>query len=412
MRILHFTRTLPALLPRYVSRFSCIGPQCEDNCCTGWQVAIDKKTFNAYRQIKHPQLSALFANNVKRQRSEPSEANYARIEMTPGTRECPMMEERLCAVQKNMDESYLSDTCFSYPRSSRNFSGQYEQALTLSCPEAARQALLAPDAFDFVEGLITVRSNTVTEARPKHGVPLELMNEVRIFCLKLVRTEGMELWQKLAVLGVFCESLTATLAQGGNAAILPLLDSFVMMVEQGLVVDALAQMQPNHAAQARVFSVLWQRKTAANSSALQNQVFAAIAEGLGVHAESAPVTPEQLIERYSKGVTRLPEALEAAPHLLEHYILNEMFCDMFPFYGASPFDQYLQLVSLFGLLRLMLAAQCNTDGPLPDAEALVRTVHVYCRRFQHDANFAQQVNVALKNTGWATLEKVYGFLRS
>lgn len=412
MPILHFTRTLPALLPRYISRFSCIGPQCEDNCCTGWQVAIDKKTFNAYRQIKHPQLSALFANNVKRQRSQPSDANYARIEMKPDTRECPMMEERLCAVQKHIDESFLSDTCFSYPRFSRNFGGQYEQALTLSCPEAARQALLAPDAFDFVEGLVTVRSNTVTVAQPKHGVPLEMMNEVRIFCLKLVRTEGMELWQKLAVLGVFCESLTATLAQGGNAAIPALLDSFVMMVEQGLVVDALAQMQPNHAAQARVFSVLWQRKTATNSSALQNQVFAAIAEGLGVHADAAPVTPEQMVERYSKGVTRLPEALAAAPHLIEHYILNEMFCDLFPFYGASPYDQYLQLVSRFGLLRLMLAAQCNTDGPLPDADALVRTVHVYCRRFQHDANFAQQVNVALKNTGWASLERVYGFLRS
>jgi hypothetical protein len=53
---------------------------------------------------------------------------------------------------------------------------QYEQALTLFCPEAACQALLEADAFDFVEGMITVRSDTVSEIRPSQGVPLGLMN--------------------------------------------------------------------------------------------------------------------------------------------------------------------------------------------------------------------------------------------
>jgi lysine-N-methylase len=104
--------------------------------------------------------------------------------------------------------------------------------------------------------------------------------------------------------------------------------------------------------------------------------------------------------------------LQAAPHLLENYILNEMFRDLFPFAGATPYDAYLQLVSCFGLLRMILAVQCNTEGALPDADAMVRTVQVYCRCFQHDANFATNVNQALKNSGWSKLEKVYGFLRT
>ena len=410
MSVLHFTRSLPALLPRYVTRFSCIGPECPDNCCTGWHVAIDKKTFNAYRQTKQPELSVLFAKNVKRQRSQASDANYARIELNAKTRECPMMQERLCAVQKNLDESYLSDTCFSYPVS-RNFGGQQEQALTLSCPEAARLALLDPQAFDFVEGLITVRSNTVSTVLPKQGIPLETMNEVRIFCLQLVRTQGLELWQKLAVLGVFCESLTSTLAKGEHTAVLSLLDSFTMMVENGLVLDALAEMKPNHPVQARVFSVLWQRKTSHSSSPVQNQVFAAVAKGLGADTETAQVSPEQLLDCYSRGVGRLPEALKAAPHLLENYILNEMFCDLFPFNGASPYEHYLQLVSRFGWLadarrpvqyRGRLAGRCR---PGADGACILPA-------FPVNLGFASQVNLALKNTGWATLEKVFGFLRS
>lgn len=412
MNVLHFTRSLPALLPRYVTRFSCIGPACEDNCCTGWRVTIDKKTFVAYRQIGQPELRALLAKNVKRQRSQASDANYARIELNPDSKECPMMAERLCSVQARLDESYLSNTCFSYPRSSRNFGGQHEQALTLSCPEAARRALLDADAFDFVTGSITVRTNTVNTVKPKHGLTLELMNEVRIFCVNLMRSEGLELWQKLAVLGVFCESLTDTLAKAGHAAVPALLDSFVVMVENGQVLDALSAMQPNHEVQARVFSVFWQRKTSNTGSPLQNQEYEAIAKGLGADPATGLVTAEQFALNYSRGVARLPEALRAVPHLLEHYILNEMFCDLFPFEGATPYDSYLQLVSRFGVLRLMLAARCNSDATLPDAAALVRTVQVYCRRFQHDANFSSQVNQALKNSGWAKLEKVYGFLRT
>ena len=412
MSVLHFTRTLPALIPQYVSRFKCIGSECEDTCCANWRVTIDKKTFYAYRQTTHPKMVELFAKNIKRQRSKSGDGNYARIELNADTQECPMMAERLCAVQKNMDESYLSDTCFTYPRYSRNFSGQYEQALTLSCPEAARQALLAADAFDFVQGSVTVRPALMSEIKPTHGLSLELMNDVRIFCLQLVRTEGLELWQKLGVLGVFCESLTSTLANGGHAAVPELLNDFIKMVEQGLVLDALAELRPNHEIQARVFALLWQEKNHGTTSALQKTVLNAIAKGLGGDPETGQVTAEKLIASYVYGITRLPDALRSAPHLLENYILNEMFRDLFPFASKTPYEHFLQLISRFGLLRLMLAAQCNTDGPLPDAAVLVSTTHVFCRRFQHDAGFAVRVNQALKNSGWDKLEKVYGFLRS
>lgn len=413
MSVLHFTRTLPALLPLYVTRFSCIGPSCEDSCCTGWRVTIDKKTYNAYRQTGNAELRPLFAEHVKRQRSQSSDVNYARIELNAESKDCPLMAERLCRVHSKLNESYLSDTCFSYPRYSRNFGGQHEQALTLSCPEAARQALLAPDAFDFVEGSITVRPDTVRENKSQRGLPAEVMSQVRIFCLNLLRAEGLELWQRLAVLGVFCESLTGTLATGEHAAIPDLLESFVVMVEQGLAVDALAEMQPNHALQAQVFAMLWQGRKHNVGSPVQIKVSESVAKGLGGDAETGDVTLEQLVECYSRGVSRLPEALKAAPHLLEHYILNDMFSELFPFYGElTPYEHYLRLVSRFGLLRLMLAAQCNTDGALPDAAALVQTVQVFCRRFQHDANFASQVNQALKNSGWDKLDKVYGFLRS
>lgn len=411
MPILHLTRTLPALLPRYVGRFHCVGPECEDNCCAGWQVPLDKKTFRAYRNSNHPALRERFKQGISRQRSQPSDLNYGRVDLVPGTLECPMMEDHLCAVQSNLDESHLSHTCFTYPRVSRNFGGQFEQGLQLSCPEAARHALLAEDAFEFEQGTITVRMDVVNAVVSRHGIALDMMNELRIFCLKLMRTEGLALWQRLAVLGVFCESLSAALASGRQSTLPALLDNFVTLVEQQGALEALADLPPNHAAQAMVFATLWAGKTFAAPSPVQRKVVDAIASGLGADA-SGCVTGEQLVAAYGRGIGRLPEALAAAPHLLEHYLLNEMFSNLFPFDGADPYASYLQLVSRFGLLRLMLAAQCNTAGALPDAAVLVRTVQVYYRRFQHDAQFESSVNQALNNSGWGTLDKLYGFLRT
>jgi lysine-N-methylase len=190
-----------------------------------------------------------------------------------------------------------------------------------------------------------------------------------------------------------------------------LLDDFVALVEQGQLLEALADMQPNLAAQALVFSTLLGRAGFVAPSPVQNKVIAAIAAGLGAD-QSGQVTAEQLIERYTLGVQRLPQALQAAPHLFEHYLINEILISVFPFECTDPYDSYLQLVSRFGLVRLMLAAQCAGDAPLPDAAALARTVQVFCRRFQHDSGFAGRVNQALHDSGWATLDKLYGFLRS
>jgi len=414
MNILHLTQSVTALMPRYVERFRCTGAQCEDTCCRGWAVSIDEKTFEAYRQVEHPELRLHFAKSVSKLDGEGTRDDFARIRLDAQTNECPMTQERLCSVQKNLNESYLSHTCFTFPRYSRNFAGQYEQSLSLSCPEAGRQALLAPDAFDFIEGTINVRMETLTQISRVYGLSTELMNEIRILCLKLLRTNGLELWQKLAALGLFCERLTEVLEAGDNTGVLALVDEMVALIEQGDIAAALSGMMPDYRSQAIVFAMFWSgfaTNTTGQASPVHDRIARAISRGLGADSQTHMVTHEQIVRAYIKGIERLPDVLASAPFLLEHFILNEMFRGLFPFRGNNPYEAFLQLVSQFGLLRLMLAVQCNTSGALPNAQDMVHTVHVFYRRFQHDPRFAQ-VEAALRKSGLGSLKKVYGFLRT
>ncbi|WP_157264445.1 flagellin lysine-N-methylase [Azohydromonas aeria] len=413
MSELHPERTIQALRPRYVSRFSCIGAECEDSCCKDWVITVDRTTLDAWQQLEDAGLRHRLAAHLQQRTAPAGEASPASIRLHPDTQACPLLENHLCCVQKSLGATYLSNTCHAYPRVSRLFAGQHEQALTLSCPEAARQALLAADAFEFVEEPATLRTEVLEQPGARHGLPVELMSEIRIYCIQLMQTQGLELWQKLAVLGGFCEALSCSLAQGGQADVPALLKSYVLIVENGLVGEALGQLQPDHAVQARTSWLLWQNTVQDRVPAAQRASFHFVLQGLGAGQATADIGPQQLIEHYGRGIGRLDQAMAAAaPGLLQHYVLNELFRELFPFNGASPYQHYLVLIFRFTLLRLVLAARCNAGEELPDGKALARAVQLFCRHFQHDGIFTQQMGQVLANHGWNRLENVYRLLRA
>lgn len=397
-------------MPRFVERFRCIGPRCEDTCCSDWAIYVDKKTYKAYRKAAPPELDHLM-ENIVRLNGGSDNSPYAAIMPVGELRRCPALTDGLCSVHATLGESYLSNVCHSYPRTNRSAHGQFEQMITLSCPEAARLALLADDAFDFVEAPVQLRESEVVKVDSRFDFSPEVMTEIRIFCLNLVRTRELALWQRLALLGNFCDSLTHLCITKQQAAAPTLINDFVRVIENGDLVAALDLIQPNHEAQSQVFATLWGAKGFETGSAAQRELIRQISGKLGAD-DSGQVTAEGLVAAYRRGLGRLDEALAETPWWLENYLVNEMFTQFVPFNGNNPYDGFVRIVARFGLLRLLLAAQCNTgDGPPPLA-TLTTTVYLYCRRFQHDRDYGDRVNTALYESGWADLNKLYTLLRT
>ena len=409
MPILHRTQSLSALMPRFVERFRCIGASCEDTCCSGWTVYVDKKTYKAYRKESGPALERMMANMTRLDGG--GEDAYGAITAVGQEQRCPALQDGMCSVQTHLGESYLSDTCHNYPRTNRSVHGQVEQSITLSCPEAARLALLAEDAFDFIEAPVQLRHAAMLGVGPHFGVSPALMAETRIFCLNLLRSRELSLWQRLALLGAFCDTLSALCASGGQETIPVMIDDFVRLVENGELVATLDLIQPDHDAQAMVFATLWATKGFESTSTLEQALMHQVATRFGADAHGQ-VSAERLVGAYRHGLGRLDEALTQAPWLLEHYLVNEVLVELIPFNGATPYDSYVQLMARFGLLRLILAVQCNTEGELPPLATLVSTVQLHCRRFQHVPGYTKRVNDSLYDSGWAELGKLYTLLKT
>lgn len=127
--------------PRYYKKFRCIADKCEHSCCIGWEIDIDRPTFEKYQKLQNS-----YAPSILKSISLDGSAHF---KLCQGDR-CPHLDERgLCRIILNAGEENLCDICREHPRF-YNFSSVAEAGLGMSCREAARVILSSPD-YDVME---------------------------------------------------------------------------------------------------------------------------------------------------------------------------------------------------------------------------------------------------------------------
>ncbi|WJF90756.1 flagellin lysine-N-methylase [Paraburkholderia bonniea] len=402
------TKTM--LVPRYQTRFTCVGPECPDTCCSGWRITIDKPTFQRYKATGHSTLKPLFKLHVKRNRQASGDAEYGVIKLDGPSGTCGMQAASgLCQVQSSLGEDALSNTCHAYPRHTRQFAGAFEQSLTLSCPQAARLALLEPDAFEFEQVPVTARDETVMAHPPVPGLDHDTMFAIRTWAMQLLHTRQLSVVERLAVLGLFCDQIEALLEQKQPERLPFLLEQMTLAVESGAILESLASLPSNEALHVELFARFLCNRNIAFRSVHQQNIFRQIAMGLGADEEGT-ASVAQIEARYRAGRELLVQSagLEA---VLERYLLNETIREAFPWGHGSPLFHYRHRLVCFGVVRMMLAGYANTQGhPLAEAEA-AEVIQVFCRAFQHNGAFASSIENILHQCEWESLHQWIALLK-
>ncbi len=116
----------------YNKHFSCIADKCKHNCCIGWQIDIDKKTFSSYQALKETDTrfneNSFLDNSFK----------------LSDSLHCPFLDgDNLCHIIKNYGEKSLCKTCKTHPRFKNFFTGLTETGLGLYCEEACKIILVS-----------------------------------------------------------------------------------------------------------------------------------------------------------------------------------------------------------------------------------------------------------------------------
>ena len=124
--------------PEYYDRFRCIAGDCPDSCCKEWDVQVDSRTAERYRN-----LPGEFGDRVRKALKDVDEETV--IAMVNGR--CPLWQaDGLCGIQRTLGEEALCQVCRDYPRLTHDYGDFRELGLELSCPEAARMILNASAA--------------------------------------------------------------------------------------------------------------------------------------------------------------------------------------------------------------------------------------------------------------------------
>ncbi|MBQ4150750.1 MAG: flagellin lysine-N-methylase [Clostridia bacterium] len=116
--------------PSYYKKFKCIASACKHNCCIGWEIDIDKLSYNRYMSTGG-EMGERFLKEISR-------AEVPCFILGENER-CPFLNcDNLCDIIINLGEDALCDICKAHPRFQNELPQRIETGIGLACEEAAR----------------------------------------------------------------------------------------------------------------------------------------------------------------------------------------------------------------------------------------------------------------------------------
>ncbi|MEY4653007.1 MAG: hypothetical protein RI884_1588 [Pseudomonadota bacterium] len=404
--------TVSALVPAVNTSFKCLGSECPDNCCTGWRVPIDQTSYLAYKKSVHPELQPLFETRLHPEKT-PTPQHYGTIELKKQDHACSFIEGGWCKIQKHLGEDALSDTCTVYPRITVQHGDLFQQGLTLSCPDAAHRILLQDEMTEFVQAPVATREHQIHRVNDPSPAAELATRDVRFFTLRILRQAHLPLWQRMAVLGFFCEEAALLQARSDFASFAGLMARYEEMLASESLPQTLAGIASYPQLHVQVFAGILVSKLLKATTPHQGAVLGELADGIaGLTPSAAPqVFQAGMLEKYVAGTRNLERALAGKPHFMTNFLVNQMFNEAFPFNEPRIFESYIRLVSRFGSLRMLLALRCSDEKKLPTPQQLADLAQVYARLFEHDPLFQDAINQALQTAGFESMKYIAGVLR-
>ncbi len=130
--------------PDYYKDFYCIADLCRHNCCIGWEIDIDEKSLETYKQIQ-----GSFGERL----DDSISVGSGTAHFTLGQNDrCPFLNSNnLCDIILELGEDKLCNICTDHPRFRNFFSARTEIGLGLCCEAAGRLILSKKEKTLIVE---------------------------------------------------------------------------------------------------------------------------------------------------------------------------------------------------------------------------------------------------------------------
>jgi lysine-N-methylase len=388
--------------PDYFPKFSCIGAACEDTCCSGWAVNIDRDTYHNYKSNKHKALAPIFKIAVKKDTSPRAnnKNNFGIMQLKPDGACFFLEENQLCAIQKHLGAQALSQTCKNYPRLYNRFGSQNEVALGISCPEAARLILLNPEPMQFAT--ISRDSGTNENTRfayrwPKtsDGDPSQMgvFNDFRALLVGILQCREISLGARLMLIGLLLEESdlivhAKTFAHADELS--PTLASFANLLAYPEQVEAqFTKIQPNTLRKFAVLTQLISDSLSIGASMRFRQCLLDTVDGLKAEAGSVDSMGASSLTNYTHSHAHFYKPyFQNREYIFENYLVNHVIARLFPFTRGSYLDLYREMVFNLSIIQVVLVGMAAKRKGLDDA-TVIQVFQSFARKSDHNSTYLE-----------------------
>lgn len=384
--------------PSYVKGFECIAGDCEDSCCIGWNIDIDKITYRRYFRTKDMLMKKEFVKHIHRNEdSHCDEVDYGRARMQE-SKYCPFLnEDKLCRIYINLGEDYLSNVCSSFPRVYNILDGSYELSLYMSCPEAVRKLLESREPIKFIEEDISLNKhiiNSAVDTKDKRwkGSPIRRLKELRSMSIAAIQNRELSITDRLLKLGYELQKISRSEQSDKNSSHDPLKVPDNHIFQLGFFRNAIESLQVFSEIDSSQFIDLT-KKVLAGFSLMEDRPL----------KEKSQLYEEALI-------TVLDPYMRENSYLFEHYLVNSMFQGNFPFtVNDNIFDGYLMMTVRYAFIRFYLAGIAAVDGEI-SKDDLVLMIQVHTKTIDHHDSFILNQLEELREKQFDNMEFVSSLL--
>lgn len=392
------------LQPRHFDSFRCIGADCEDTCCVGWLVQVDKQSYEKYQDCTDSQLGPSLSTLVTINADSSTDADYAKITLNGIT--CPFLSEGLCSVQQRLGEEYLPNMCATFPRVMNRVDDVLQRSLDLSCPEAARIVLLDPRPMEFEEreykeGADRPGALAALDMSRLQGAaePYRLFRDLRREVIRVLQDRSRPIWDRLFIVGCVCEKLDRMGADGW--------DGSMVNVSQ----DTFAECKKNPTARLEIVLELVVARIRSDFNPAS--FLACYREFMNGIQWTSKSTMDEIGARYVEAYSEnYVPVMREHKHILEQYLVNYAYRTQFPLgmpesnrrlhndrVPSCITSQYMLMAAHYAIVETLLIGMAGFHKAAFGPVQIVKLIQSCTKTFEHSIAFPGQAIQVLAEKG-------------
>jgi lysine-N-methylase len=395
------------LQPRHFDTFHCIGSDCEDTCCVGWLVHVDKATYEKYQTFSDPKWGPALRTLTTINENASGDDDYAKIIFNGAA--CSFLSGGLCSIQHTLGESYLPNMCATYPRVMNRVDDVLQRSLDLSCPEAARVALLDPlpmefDEQEYVDGSIRHATYPALDLAGLKDSPEPYLffRGLRRLVISVLQNRSQPIWRRLFRLGCLFEKLNEIDSRDKDSTRLKVLQQYADSLDDntpGEPVPALAR--PAEQLEVVLELIVARISTDFNPRSFLD-CYKQFMDGLQWTSIS---TMGEIGARYAEAYAQYyAPFMSRHEHILEHYLVNYAHRTLLPL-GLPESNQrlanarvpslvsaqYMLMVAYYAITQTLLIGMAGFHKDAFGAEQVIRLIQTGSKTFEHSLTYPGRV---------------------